>query len=215
MASRHEGTRRLADEFFLVAHDDVTGKPRVHPLVIGCGLAGALLGEQILLGRADIRSGFLVVSDPHPLADPLAQAVLGRLMGYPEPQRVPFWLSLLADAAEDEVARRLAADGIVTRGRSGVLGRKERWLPVDMSTAAWPAARLRMLLSRSEPLAAADVVLAGLAVACGLGSRLLWDTSPETRQYMDYLRFTLAEPLRQLISHTETAVGNAVLSRRV
>jgi hypothetical protein len=215
MAPAHEATLRLADEFFLLAHDDVTGKTRVHPLVAGLGSAGALLGEQILLGRADVRSGFLVVRDPRPTDDPLAQAVLRRLMGNPEPQRLPFWLEVFAETAEDGVARRLAADGVVTRARSGWLGRTERWVPADMSTAAWPAARLRMLLTRSEPLAAADVALAGLAVACGLGSRLLWDTPPETRQYLDYLRFALADPLRELIDHTETAVGDAVLSRRV
>jgi hypothetical protein len=215
MPAEHDRPHRLADEFFLLAHDDVTGKARVHPLVTGFGLAGALIGELMLAGRADLRSGFLVVRDPGPVDDPVGQAVLRRLTAHPEPQRLPVWLGTLAETAEDAVARRLVADGIVTAARSGFLRRGARWVPAEMSTAAWPAARLRMLLIRSEPLAAGDVVLAGLAVACGLESRLLWDTPPETRQYLDYLRFALAGPLRELIGNTETAVANAVMSRRV
>ncbi len=210
-----DGTRLLADEFFLLAHDDATGKSRLHPTVSGIGLAGALLGEQILFGRVDVREGWIVVVDRYDLPDALAQAVLDRLAAQQQPQTVRTWLRSLAETAHDDVAMRLAADGVVTRAKSRWPVRGERWVPADMSRAAWPAARLRMLLAKSESMTTPDVALAGLAVACGLGAQLLWDTPPEARQYLDYLGFTLAEPLRELTRHTETAVGDAVLSRRV
>jgi hypothetical protein len=83
-----------------------------------------------------------------------------------------------------------------------------------MSTAAWPAARLRMLLTRDEEPSVPDVALAGLALSCGLASYLLWDTGPQVREHLDRLLSDLG-PVRDLLDHTETAVGDAVMSRRV
>jgi Golgi phosphoprotein 3 GPP34 len=53
------GTGRLADDLFLMAHNDVTGKPLLQPRAPGLGLAGALRAELILSGR-------LWVRPPHP-----------------------------------------------------------------------------------------------------------------------------------------------------
>ena len=44
--------RVLADQFFLIAHEDRTGRSRLHPRATGLGLAAALLGELMLTGRA-------------------------------------------------------------------------------------------------------------------------------------------------------------------
>jgi Golgi phosphoprotein 3 (GPP34) len=41
--ARLGGTGRLADDLYLLAHHDVTGKPYLQPRAIGIGLAGALL----------------------------------------------------------------------------------------------------------------------------------------------------------------------------
>jgi Golgi phosphoprotein 3 (GPP34) len=213
MAPRN-GTRLLADEFFLLAHDDVSGKPRLHSRVTGIGLASALLSELVLRGCARIRGAELIVEDRRPIDDELTNRVLAMVAARP-PQPVPDWLAWLAETAADDVAARLAADGIVSRTSSWWPGRSGRWVPANMSTAAWPAARLRMLLMHEQALTVPDVMLAGLALSCGLASYLLWDTRPHSREHLDRLVSGLGQPLRDLLGQTETAVGNAVMSRRV
>jgi hypothetical protein len=205
--------RLLADEFFLLAHDDVSGKPRLHPRVMGIGLASALLGELVMFGRVRIQGADLVVVDSRPVDDELTGRVLAAIAGQ-RPRPVSTWLAALADTAPADVAARLAADGVVNRVSSRWPGRGDRWVPADMSTAAWPAARLRMLLTHDEAPPVPDVALAGLALSCGLSSYLLWDTAPEVRDHLDRLLSDLG-PVRDLLAHTEAAVGDAVMSRRV
>jgi Golgi phosphoprotein 3 (GPP34) len=205
--------RLLADEFFLLAHDDVSGKPRLHPRVMGIGLASALLGELVMFGRVRIKGADLVVVDGRPVDDELTDRVLVAIAGR-RPRPVSTWLAALADTAPADVAARLAADGVVHRVSSRWPGRGDRWVPADMSTAAWPAARLRMLLTHDEAPPVPDVALAGLALSCGLSSYLLWDTAPEVRDHLDRLLSDLG-PVRDLLAYTEAAVGDAVMSRRV
>ena len=45
----------LADELFLIGHDEYTGKSVVNGDVLGCGLAGAVVAELLLAGRLTVR----------------------------------------------------------------------------------------------------------------------------------------------------------------
>ena len=212
-STRLGAVRLLADEFFLLAHDDMSGKPRLHPRVAGIGLASALLGELILFGRIRIHGGDLVVLERRPVDDGLTNRVFVTIAGR-HPQPLSTWLAMLAETAHDDVAARLAADGVVSRVSSRWPGRGDRWVPADMSTAAWPAARLRMVLTHDEAPSVPDVALAGLALSCGLASYLLWDTGPQVRDHLDRLLSDLG-PVRDLLARAAAAVGNAVMSRRV
>ena len=49
----------LADQFYLIAHEDRTGRSRLHPRATGIGLAAALLGELILDNKLRIFAGDL------------------------------------------------------------------------------------------------------------------------------------------------------------
>jgi hypothetical protein len=63
--SIHVACRRVP----LLAHDDVTGKPRAHSRVVGLGLAGALLGELMLFnGPVSARAGWPKVLLVHLIA---------------------------------------------------------------------------------------------------------------------------------------------------
>ena len=44
------GTGRVADDLYLLAHHEATGKPHLQPLAAGLGLAGGLLAEFMLPG---------------------------------------------------------------------------------------------------------------------------------------------------------------------
>jgi hypothetical protein len=87
-------------------------------------------------------------------------------------------------------------------------------VPTSLNDAAWPAARLRLLLSRGEPMAASDVLLGGLVHACGLLGHVLWDNDPGAMDYLARLVVRLPPTVQELIAETEAAVGNAVLAAR-
>lgn len=55
------GTGLMADDLYLLAHDDRTGKPLLPPRPLGTGLAGALLAEVLLSGCIGLRSDTAVV----------------------------------------------------------------------------------------------------------------------------------------------------------
>ncbi len=210
----HHRRALLADDLFLLAHDDVSGKPRAHPRVTGLGLAGALLADLVLLGHLEIVPGRLVVVDVRPVGEALLDDVLRSVAGTPR-HDLAEWLGYLAPAAPDRVAERLVAAGVLTEVRSRLGRRDRRYRPAQTTLAAAPSVRLRMLVTRAEPLAAPDTMLAGLAAACGLTQHILWDSGPGVRQYLDELVAGLPRPLRELLAATERGVANAVMARRV
>lgn len=215
------GSGLLADELFLLAHDEVSGKPRLHPRVTGIGLGGGLLGELILAGRIDLQptpeanSGAVILMDPRAVDDELGSAVLEQIAAVGRPRPGTGWLKHLGQTATRNVGERVAASGLVTPIRSRLTRREVRWAPVDMSSAAWPATRLRMLLSKQDELSLPDTTLAGFALVCGLGQQILWNTPASARLYLDYLVAQLPDPLRLLLAQTERAVGDAVMNRPI
>ena len=54
---------RLADDLFLIAHDDYSGKALVAPNLLNATLAGAVLGELALDSRISIMKGQVYVDD--------------------------------------------------------------------------------------------------------------------------------------------------------
>lgn len=205
----------LADEFFLIAHDDRSGRPRLHPRAIGLGLAAALIGELALARRVDVRAGLVRVVYPRPMEDPLAEAVLGQLREERAALDAHTWLAFLARGAADAVGQRLTRAGRVAPNRQRrVLRLSVRYVPTSLNDAAWPAARLRLLLCRGEPMAAFDVLLAGLVHSCGLLGHVLWDNQPGAVDYLGHLLNRLPPALRELVAQTEAAVGNSVLAAR-
>jgi hypothetical protein len=206
----------LADEVFLAAHDDVTGKPRQHPRAIGLGLAGALLGELMLFGRVTTRDGLVVVvASRQPPPDALAHTVLDHLTGEQQPHGLRTWLAFLSQTATERVGARLERAGHVTRTESRRLLKVEsRWVPADMSAAAMPSALLRHRLQREDPLDLQAATFAGLVEATGLSQTVLWGVTARTVEYRDWCVSGLPAPLQELIAETTAAVGNAVLTHR-
>ena len=49
-----DGTGWVGDDLYLLAHNDVTGKPYVQPRPLGLGLAGGLLAELVLAGAVSL-----------------------------------------------------------------------------------------------------------------------------------------------------------------
>ena len=114
------------------------------------------------------------------ISRPRAAAVTGwrrrswtRSAGEREPRPAGEWLPFLGRTAAGDVGRRLAGAGYLTRGAAAAVARR-----------AVGAGRLRLRVHAAQPGAVGAglrppvpavhaAVLAGLAAACGLGTRLL------------------------------------------
>ena len=211
LAARLTGTGRLADDLYLMAHHDLTGRPYLQPRAAGLGLAGALLAELMLAGQIKAGPRRVVVAGRTPPADGLARLVLRQLAG--EQHTTGEWLAFLARTAAGNVAIRLGEAGYLTRVPARRPWRGPRWVPADPDCAFAPFTRARAALDPSRPPAVTGAALAGLAAACGLGPRLLACAPPGRRRPEDAAG-GLPLGLRDLIAQTGAAVDSAVLARR-
>lgn len=189
------GTGRLADDLWLMAHHEVTGKPYLQPRATGLGLAGALLAELVLGG--DLLAwpdGVAATGDARP-DDGLASLVLGHVLQEPEPHPAREWLLFLGGTAAGRVARRLEDSGYLALSAARRPWRAQRRVPVNADCAFAPLARVQYALRSSRPAAAAHgVVLAGLADACGLGPRLQAYLPPGARLALAHYATLLGVP---------------------
>jgi hypothetical protein len=213
MSAGLSGTGLVADDLYLMAHHEVSGKPFVQPRALGTGLAGGLLAELMLGGSVVVwHDGVLVPGHIAP-RDGLAHTVLGQIAGEHEAHPVREWLLFLAQTASEDVARRLERSGYVTHADGRGRWRAGRWVPTDADRAFSPLLRVRSALDPARPLEAREAVLAGLAVACGLGFRLEQYLPPPGRSLEEALG-QLDPGVRELIAHTQAAIGSAVLAHR-
>jgi Golgi phosphoprotein 3 (GPP34) len=208
------GTGLVADDLYLIAHHEVSGKPFLQPRALGTGLAGGLLAELMLDGGITWRHDGTVVPGRFLPADALARQVRGQIAAEGEPHQLHEWLQFLARPAPGEVAARLGRSGYLTRGSGRVPWRPGRWVPVNPDWAFSPMLRVRSALDPDRTSSACGAALAGLALACGLGFRIAQYTAPASRS-PDQLTWQLELGLRELITQTRTAVDSTVLSHRM
>ncbi len=203
----------LANELFLMAHDDQTGKPRLNARSAGIGLAAALLAELIMAQKITIRGGAIVVCNRSAPSDALAHTTVDQIVAEPQHHAVRTWLAFLGQEAADAVGQRLARSGIVRREiQRRVFKQQASYVPADPESASWPWVRLRLRLARSQPMDEPDIVLSGLVSASGLDE---WDDTPGARQYLGRLMSYLPPPMQELIAETEALVGDGVLNHRI
>src|ERR1035441_8926919 len=109
------GTGRVADDLYLMAHHEVTGKPFVQPRALGTGLAGGLLAELMLGASISLRPDGAVLPGRTWPEDELARHLRDLIAAEREPHPVGEWLLFLARTAANDVAERLERSGDVTR----------------------------------------------------------------------------------------------------
>jgi Golgi phosphoprotein 3 (GPP34) len=205
----------LADDLYFIAHDDHTGRPQLHPRAVQLGLAAALLGELMLADRIVVQSGRIQVRNQQPPADALAHTILDRLVGQQPYSDLRTELAVIGGSAPDAVAHRLERAGLVQFVQTRrLIGSSGRWVPTDPTQAAWRTARLRRLLSSRDEVTWHDVLLAALLSAIGATGRVLRDADPQARNRLKAILAQLPGSVAELVSHTEAAVGNAILAQR-
>jgi Golgi phosphoprotein 3 (GPP34) len=204
----------LADEFFFVAHDVQTGKLRLQTRAAGLGLAGALLGELVLNGNLDVANGTLTVIDGQPLPeDDLGYRILRQLTADRQQRSLRTWLAFFSQGAHERVGVRLSRAGHVEATKTRrPWGTTVRYVPTDLNMAVWPADRLNLLVSRGDPLDFSDAMLAGLVAVTGMTKQVWWDGDALTLRNIAAAVASLPISLREILAHTEAAVGDATLS---
>jgi len=208
------GTGLVADDLYLMAHDDRTGKPLLPPRPLGTGLAGALLAELMLARCIGLRSDTaVVIGQDVPRAAVAGHVLLKQIADEPSPLPVRTWLGFLSQTAARDVALRLEQAGYLTRVRSRVPGRPGRMVPVNPDWAFAPMLRVRSALDLTRVVTPHAAALTGLAVACGLGFRLDQYQTQAGRSTENAVA-CLAPDLQQLIAQTQITVSSAVLSHR-
>lgn len=214
---RPASTLWLADEFYLSAHRDYDGRPRLNASALTLGLAAALLAELAMHRRIRIDPQVLeltVVSNEPP-PDSTAHAVLDQLVGEPSIRSISTWLRYLARTADQRVAERLVRSRIVRQVSTGPMWRKSMLHPpMDANDAMFPAVRVTGLAVRGLPIELPDALLVGLAAATGLDRFLLQDVDAVGRQHLRTEVDRLPRPLWCLLVETKAVVGAAVLNRR-
>jgi hypothetical protein len=136
----------LADDFFFVAHDSISMKCRLSDRVVRLGLAGALLGEQVLFRRVNVRGGRLRVVDSAPPRDALAHTVLDHLVAEPGVTSMSDWLRFFAQDAYEKVSQRLVREGHVhVREERRFLRVTTVLEPTVTTRAGWPESRLQIM----------------------------------------------------------------------
>ncbi|HTX86128.1 MAG TPA: GPP34 family phosphoprotein, partial [Streptosporangiaceae bacterium] len=92
------GTGRVADELYLIAHHELTGRPHLAPRAVGLGLAGALLAELLLAGAITVAAGAVVADAPGQADDQLTAAVAAQIAAE-QTHPVADWLAFVARTA--------------------------------------------------------------------------------------------------------------------
>lgn len=209
------GTGRLADDLYLIAHDDRSGRPYLQPRAAGLGLSAALLAELMLAGAVTVTADGLVRTGGPAPADELSRFILGLLAAEHDSHQLAGWLAFLAADSAAGVAARLAGSGYLVRTAARWPWRGERWAPADSDCAFAPMGRVKAALDSPRPGSAQGVVLAGLAAACGLRSRLALYLPPRSYRRLGPAVSNLDPELRDLVAQAQAAVDSALLAHRV
>lgn len=201
----------LADELFLIAHDDVTGGLRVPARVVGRGLAAAMLADLAYVGAVTVAaSGMVVTGTAAPGAvDAWGRTVL-RWVSTDTLHPPAAWIDRLAGHAYRSVADRLTVAGVVRPRTVRRWWRRDTaYPPVDTNVAAWPWARLSMRVRRRTRLSVHDSTLARLCLATGLGGYVLGVDTLTARRQLWQLLTPVPPGVDELVRHVAAADGRS------
>jgi Golgi phosphoprotein 3 (GPP34) len=210
---------RLAADFFLIVHDEFSGKPCVNAVLLACGLAGAQLAELVMEGRVIVDSGRLLAADARrDDTDEVAAYVAETVRQQSSTHTVRGWVDTFSEMLPELIARQLVADGVVRReqgGRQLMRRRPDRYPAKDLLAAARPRLRLEHMLRTPQEFDLSGAVLAVLVGALGIETILDPDLDrPTARELIGRLRGHLPNDLRDLIEGVEAAAAAISLTIR-
>ncbi|WP_422770197.1 GOLPH3/VPS74 family protein [Plantactinospora sp. WMMC1484] len=210
-------TERLADELFLIAHDDYSGKLLAAANLVDAALSGALLAELLFDGRITLAQSSVYVADNRPWQEPVTDRVLAEMVRRGNGHPARSWVEFLASRARDHIGDRLVSAGAVQRvtGRGLSLRMTVRFPGLDPNRVARPRVRLNAVLERSDrPLDPRTATLAGLVRAAGLIRALLSTNRSMVAERIAAGRRLLPTELADLLNAVDAAVAATTLTLR-
>ena len=145
----------LAAGFFLIAHDEFSGKLRMCRDRLGFGLVAAELAQLLVAGRLAIADGRVVLTDSYTTEpNEVDGYVLDAVQRHVSVRSVRAWTDSLAEPLYELIATRLQDLGIVRREVGGGLVRRkpDRFPGVDLLAAARPRMRLERMIGSPREL---------------------------------------------------------------
>jgi len=218
------GTGRVADDLYLIAHHEVSGKSYLSPRAAGIALAGGLVAEllaaqtpAVAIDRGCIIARYRKNGDPVARYarpdDPVSGHVLDLIVAECAPRPVRDWLLYLGKTAAADVAGRLERAGYLTRLASRIPWRAGPLVPVEGDWSRCALLRAHAALDGSRTLTLHSALLTGLTVACGLGFRFA-DLSKAPSRGAEEAAGALPRSLQELVARVQVAADAAVLSAR-
>lgn len=206
---------RLADDFYVVAHDSISFRCLLADRLFRVGLAAALLGELVLDRKIILRGGELRIVDGTPPSDMLSATVLSHLRAERDITSVRAWIRVFTRGSYEQVVQRLTRNGLLRprEVRRYVVFTVVVFAPTRLTPVGAAEGRLASRLGNRLTLKPADLVLAGLMDATGLYDHVLArGTPPDTRTVLRTQLAALPEELGDLVEQTRTLVGALVAS---
>lgn len=197
----------LGARFFLVAHDEFSGKLTISYELLHCGIVAAELGSLMIAGRLTAAGGRVIATD---IAaeddDDIDRLVLESVGLQPERHTVRTWIGHLGDPLYELVARRLVAAGTLRReaGRGLLRQRTDRFPAVDLLTAAAPRLRLEHMLRTPH-----ELDLAG-----GFVAALVWSLDVDRVLDPELDRADARELVEEIVANLPPALGDVVAGAR-
>lgn len=202
---------QLAEQFFLISHDETSGRPLVRIERIECGLVGAMFGELIIDGRLGIKDGLVYVLDKEPVDGGLSDSLVNTVDQQSTEHPVRTWARELGRDAYRIMAERLIAGGLLRRQR----GRKlfshpgERYPAVDLYDVVRPRLMLNHVLYNREEIDLSHALLAALLSVVGVGSIGGHDTNRQAlRSLVNSLINAMPGQLQELIAGIDETMAS-------
>ncbi|WP_327000122.1 GPP34 family phosphoprotein [Dactylosporangium sp. NBC_01737] len=204
----------LADDVLLLALDDrgtnIVGDPG-----LDYGLAGAVLLDLMLADHLHLADNRVVVTDPTPTGDPVADAALDRIAADTKPRKPDAWIQPLTDGLRARLLERQVEAGVLRVERDKVLWVFPRTRYAS-ATGAEPATETAVRRDLADAVNSTGVVpartaaLLGLAQAVGLTGKLFPDQDKKALQSrLDEIAEGnwAADAVRQSIAQIQAMIG--------
>jgi hypothetical protein len=187
---------RLADEYFLMSHGR-DGRPVVNRAMVGAGLAGAIVGELLILGHLSAVDGRARLLSDSEYGEPAYRAVMTLLEN---PQESVDLLDLIGRLRRDSalwISQRLVDQRVIRpETNRGLLGRRTvRYPTADPVRASEPLTRLmRLMIDQDVNPDRQSAMLAALMSVTGLQTVLVGEVSrSRVEERMDELANVAAD----------------------
>lgn len=205
----------LAEQFFLISHDEFSGKPAVSIELVQCGLVGALFGGLIIEGRLAVKEAKVIVLDPTLSGDELTDRFVQTVERQATSHRVRTWAEQLGPEVYRIIAERLVVAGTLRSetGRKVFGGSAVRYPAVDLYHAARPRLQLNHVIRHREEIDLDQAVLASLLTAVGVEALLGLDMNREAlRSIINSLLRAMPTQLQDLMAGIDETVASISLT---